>query len=179
MAERINPTLTDIILIVIAVFVIVPNMVGYVTYSDAKGNSGGGNVAELASAIYRTNLSACSEFNEKLLARLGNSSSEVSECKTNLDVLKMNYTYSSLEYENDIKKLEEELGKKREEITNLEGEKEKEISGIGAKYDVLAKNSANNICCKSRVDNSKINYYKIENDRVVCLEDGTMRLACA
>lgn len=174
LTERIKPTLTDIIIIVIAAFVIVPNIAGYATYGNAKGVPNGEELV-----FYKANLSACSEFNEKLLARLGNFSSEFSECKTSLDVLKINYTYSSLEYENAIKELEEELGKKREEIMDLESEKEKEIGAVRAQYDVLAKNSANNICCKARVDNSRINYYKIENDRIVCLEDGTMRLACA
>jgi hypothetical protein len=56
--------------------------------------------------------------------------------------------------------------------------KDDSIKGIKTDYDALAQNTANNLCCKAKVDNSNIKSYKVENNKVVCLEEGSLNISC-
>lgn len=77
------------------------------------------------------------------------------------------FDFSKGEYEKTIKSLESDLE-----------EKEGDADELNLKYDLLAKNVANNICCKAKVDNPNIKYYAVENDRIVCLEEGELGISC-
>ena len=46
-------------------------------------------------------------------------------------------------------------------------------------YEDLMENSAENICCKRKLDNPDIGYYSVRSDRIICLEDdGNEKLKC-
>ncbi len=175
------------ILIVAAVLVVIfvgPNMLGYVAYSRAEAGPGyedyEKSISELKSEIlvYRANISACSGFSEKLFVAVENFSEKLSGCRVEAGVLKINVTY----LENRLREKEsiaEELSRKNEKIEEIVNENGQKLDEVRKQYELLAENSANNICCKARVDNPRIMFYKIENDRISCAEYGTLRLSCA
>jgi hypothetical protein len=52
------------------------------------------------------------------------------------------------------------------------------FSQLNESFSELAKNSANNICCKQRVDNPNIKAYSIDGNKINCLESGDLSLNC-
>lgn len=87
---------------------------------------------------------------------------------------------SSLENElkNKKREMEELKSQKEAEFAKMKGEKEAEIDELKIKYEVFVQNTANNICCKAKVDNPDIQYYKVENNKIVCLEEGELGISC-
>ncbi len=53
-----------------------------------------------------------------------------------------------------------------------------EIADLNNTLNELGKNSANNICCKMRVDNPNIKAYNLDGNKVNCLESGGLTLSC-
>ena len=45
-------------------------------------------------------------------------------------------------------------------------------------YDDLVRNTARSICCKQKIDNDEINYYDVDEDRIVCRSDAGEDLNC-
>jgi len=106
--------------------------------------------------ILSTNISSYNSFNNRLLERIEISSKEKLELeslskqdKEKIQVLETNLDTSQIKYQN----LEE-------------------------KYLALSRNTANNLCCKMRIDNPDINFYEIQNNKIICLEGGTKSLSC-
>lgn len=62
----------------------------------------------------------------------------------------------------------------REEMKSLQ----EEVKAVQSRFDALAKSTAYSICCKHKVDNNRINYYDISNNKIACLEEGTLALNC-
>ena len=152
-----------ILLILLILFAVKPSIIGYSIYQQVKDSNYsveeyGKNIKELESQllIANTNLSSCSEFNKKLFGEFTKYSDKISECKSNLDALKVEFNLS---------------------ITEVEKRKE-EINDLKLQYDALAKNLANNLCCKARVDNPDIKYYKVENNKIACVEEGILEISC-
>ena len=152
-----------IVLILLILFAVKPSIIGYSVYQQVKDSNYsieeyGKNIKELESQllIANTNLSSCSEFNKKLLDEFTKYSDKISECKSDLDALKVEFNLS---------------------ITEVEKRKE-EISDLKLQYDLLAKNLANNLCCKARVDNPDIKYYKVEDNKIACVEEGILEISC-
>lgn len=52
------------------------------------------------------------------------------------------------------------------------------IEQLNATLTELGRNSANNICCKMRVDNPNIKAYNLDGNKVNCLESGDLALSC-
>jgi len=72
-----------------------------------------------------------------------------------------------------------DLDQKNEELDKLINEKQEEIDDLRLQYDLLAENLANNLCCKAKVDNPGISSYKIENNMIICLEQGGLDISCS
>jgi hypothetical protein len=45
-------------------------------------------------------------------------------------------------------------------------------------YDDLVKNTARSICCKNKIDNPNINFFDVDDDRIVCSETDGEQLSC-
>ena len=59
-------------------------------------------------------------------------------------------------------------------MVNIQDENEE----LTSDFDALAQNTAKNICCKAKVDNSAINSYDVIDNNIVCLESGGKELSC-
>ena len=53
-----------------------------------------------------------------------------------------------------------------------------ENDALKKQFNEVVTNSANNLCCKAKVDNPKIRFYKLESSRIVCTEDSGTSVSC-
>jgi len=161
------------VVMILAVF-IKPSITGYAVYQQVKESNYsiedyGEKIQDLKTKILvsDTNLSSYSAFNKELLTELEKYSDKFSECNSELNALKTNFSL-----------LRADLDQKNEELDKLKNEKQEEVDDLRLQYDALAENLANNLCCKAKVDNPDINSYKIENNKIICLEEGGLDISC-
>lgn len=152
------------VILLVGVFLIEPATTGYAIYkkmSKANGSledyeEGVNEMKEKVNTV-STNLSSCKTFNDKVLTRIENMSGKFSLCKENLKQCK-------LALEEQKSNLTEKYKEREENLTQ--------------KYEKIIANLANRICCKAKVDNPDIEYYKIEDDNVVCTGEGENKIDC-
>ena len=179
----------------LAIFVVKPSIIGYGVYKQAKNMNYtiadyGEDVQDLKSKLLmsNTNLSVCDLYNERILTGYDGCVDSLSGCEKELSSLKTGNDMSKAQCEKDLGEAKSELNKKSVKIEGLEEDLDDieelkkqnaaEIDKINKKYDSLAQNLANNLCCKAKIDNQEIRYYKIENDMVKCLEQGELKISC-
>jgi predicted nuclease with TOPRIM domain len=131
------------------------------------------------------NLSACINFTDKIEAEKSLLKSELDNCRNNAYTLNINLSVTTGIFENEIAYLRSKIDEHQtklnfasREITHLEEEKNIAIDDLETKYQILASNSAHNICCKAKIDNPAISYYDIKNNKIICNEYGTNILSC-
>jgi hypothetical protein len=201
-------TIFSILIILIFIFVsysliIKPTITGYTTHKamektnltiDAYALS----LTELQNEIakQKTNLSSCYTFNKDLFEHLEKNINQQLEFYSQL-TLANDELSEKKEY---INKLSIESQNLKQEITNqkielikdcenqiieLKKNSEEEVIKIQKKYNNtlsdyqnLATNTANNICCKSRVDNPQIDSYTINNNRIICASQAEFKINC-
>lgn len=128
--------------------------------------------------IYEVNLSSCAAFSSGLLAEIGRYSDKYSACQVDVSSLKINLSVSAERHEQALRDAQERIAEKDKELKNARDEIESEKIALTQQYRLLAQNSANNICCKSKVDMPRIRFYKIEGNKITCIEEGTMAISC-
>jgi chromosome segregation ATPase len=144
-------------------FLLAPSIVGYSTYQQVKKLDrpiedylGDLDKCNSDLLVSRTEVSSCKSYNLALLEKIETCSSQKSE-------LEFNEKQNQL----SLKNLESELQQTKNELLNLQ-----------SKYVSFSQNSANNICCKTQIDNPNIRFYEIVDNKVVCLEGGTKTINC-
>lgn len=162
-----------------------PAIIGYIAYQKAgsvnasieeyKKNAA---MLEIELAKSKTNLSACTDFSQKVFEGLDSQITKYADCAASFNALALNHSIAVYNFEKELSVLEAKLEVQEKEAQKADKTKEEEIRNLKNDYETLAKNAANNICCKEKVDNPNIKYYKIENNKIVCLESGDKALAC-
>lgn len=162
-------------LILLAIFVARPIVVGYTVYTQIRELNQSleiytQNIGDLRLDMMTatSNLSSCYSMNQQLLSKLQEDNSRILEYQTNI---------SSIQRE--INSLEENYKEEKEELQKEIDDKIAELSDLKADYNNLIKNTANNVCCKAKIDNPRIKYYKVEGDKIVCLEEGSLEISCS
>lgn len=119
----------------------------------------------------QSNLSNLTEVYETAKQRINSLTTELSELRAKLD-----------NFENakraEIKKLNLSWEEKIGELNTKLDKYELELRDIQNDYDDLARNTANSICCKQKIDNPEIKYYEIKNDRILCTLNSGKQLKC-
>jgi len=166
---------TIVIIIILSIFIIRPGITGYSIYKQVKESNYsvedyGENIQDLKTKLLvsDTNLSSCSAFNKDLLTKLEKYSDKFSNCNNELNALKTNFSL-----------LKADSDQKNEDLNKLINEKQGEIDELNIQYNALAENLANNLCCKAKVDNPNINFYKVKNNMIICLEEGGLSISCS
>src|SRR3989344_6794294 len=159
-------------------FIVKPTIEGFVTYEkerelNEKINKYETKIKDLELSILTTNtsLSSCNGFNRNLLVEINDNSNEISACKSDLSSTKTDLSLSKKRYEELIENLQNE-------INNIETEKNNILKELETAYNELAKNTANNICCKEKVEHPSINYFNVVNNRITCTENNGQRISC-
>ena len=162
------------LVLLVSVFVVRPSVIGYSVYKEIKKTDipkedfiNGIEELKIKLLTSNTSLSTCTSFNEDLLGEMEKSSDKLAQCENELGSVETEFSSSNENYDSEITRLGVELGDKTNEINDLK-----------QKYDFLSLNIANNLCCKAKIDNPDIGYYKVENDMVVCLEEGELIITC-
>jgi len=160
-----------ILIILLAIFFIRPAYLGYATYKEMQGSDlsledYGKNMQELKNNMVaaNTNLSVCYDFNQILIGQLEKSSDDLIVCNKQVT----NYAVSEEKSNVKIDELEKEIEKKEDGLNQYKNE-----------YNLLIGNLANKICCKMKIDNNKISYYKIENNNIICSEESGQEISCS
>ncbi|HLD79205.1 MAG TPA: hypothetical protein VJA18_01460 [Candidatus Nanoarchaeia archaeon] len=189
--------------IFLAVFVIRPGVVGYGVYQQVEGSNltveeYAQNVQQLARdlEVTKTNLSSYSAFTGALIAEVGDTTDQLTECKVELERGKSDLEDAQetiTEKETEISTLKSDMDNKITEqvaqktavleddksvCQNALEAKETEVTNVQGKYDLLVKNTAKSVCCKAKVDNPQINFYDIADNKIICLTEGKNELTC-
>lgn len=147
-----------IISVLLIIFIIKPNFLGFSVEDRQLVNfteNYTGVMQQSESQVLNLNTSVllCNQFNERILRDLKNQSDKLAECASELTASRINF--------NEAKK-----------------DCEERVNDSGFQYNILGRNTANNLCCKAKIDNPDINYYKIEDNSVICLEKGELVISC-
>lgn len=164
----------DIVLL-LAILIARPVIVGYTVYTQIRELNQSleiytQNIGDLRSEMMMatSNLSSCYSMNQQLLSKLQETNSRILEYQTNI---------SSIQRE--ISSLEESSNEEKEELQKELDDKIAELSDLKTDYNNLIKNTANNVCCKAKIDNPQIKYYEVKADKIACLEEGSLEISCA
>lgn len=163
-----------ILLLVVIILLIRPAFLGYRLSSEfgELGTSPSEILKQIESTksdllISKTNLETSQGLNSQYLA----------------DVTKeKNSTLVCLEEQRKIKSQFEQLDNAYQfNVSQINAEKSKlqsELASTKVSYELILKNAANNICCKTKVDNPAIDSYIIANDRISCAVGEQTKIAC-
>jgi len=190
-------------LLLVALFVIRPALLGYGVYQEAQSSNlsvqdYSQNMQQLNHDldVVKANLSSYSTFTGALLAQVDQKNNDLTECKVELERIKI-----------DVEQAQKQVADKEKEVTDFQGKmqqsidqqvsdktgaleqdktacqdsltkKETQVGEVQAKYDQLVKNTAKSVCCKMKVDNPQINFYDVVDNKVTCSEQGTNQLNC-
>ncbi len=128
--------------------------------------------------MLETKLNSCSNLNDGYLKDITDEKNTTFSCleekrrvQSMFEQLKNEYQFNltSVISEHEDEKSEAEL-----ELNQLRIEFEE----IKTRYESLVQNTADNICCKARIDNPKIDSFIVSNDRVVCSIGEERKIAC-
>ena len=190
-------------LVMLAIFVVRPAVLGYGVYQRAQSSNltvqdYAQNMQDLSRDLELTkaNLSSYSTFTGALLAQVDDKNDELTECKVQVEQLRSNLedaqkqaadkdaeiatikseTQATIDQvvAEKTASLEQDIVTCKDSFTN----KEKEVGEVQAEYDLLVKNTVKSICCKAKVDNPQINFYDVVDGKITCLEQGTNQLTC-
>ncbi|MEK6809874.1 MAG: hypothetical protein AABY40_04315 [Nanoarchaeota archaeon] len=204
--KKSNPTVIIVAvigLVMLAIFVIRPAVLGYGVYQRAQSSNltvqdYAKNMQDLSRDLELTkaNLSSYSTFTGALLAQVDDKSDELTECKVQVEQLQSSLEEAqkqAADKDTEIATIKSETQTTidqavAEKTASLEQDiltckdsfttKEKEVGEVQAKYDLLVKNTVKSICCKAKVDNPQINFYDVVEGKITCLEQGTNQLTC-
>ncbi|MFA6072823.1 MAG: hypothetical protein WC758_01810 [Candidatus Woesearchaeota archaeon] len=178
-----KPSTRNIIIISIAgilfitmliIFIIRPAYLGYATYEELKKTNlstedYSNSIADINQKllIAQTNTESCSNNQDKLMVELKLIMNNLSNCYSSLGKLEGSYNSLSKSCNDEKNKLTETLDTEKETLDTLE-----------ENYQLLAKNTADNLCCKMKIDDPRINSYIVENNKVKCTESADATINC-
>ena len=177
--NKLTIALISLILVIILAFVFIrPIMVGYSTYQTLASSN-------LTSSDYLAELNQIQEELDNAEKQNLESSEEKNIYsqeikKLQILVMGLNETlsHSNTNHESNLQSIQQDfdiqLG-----IANAKLDRcETKLKGLDNDYEDLVENTAENICCKMKVDNSRIDSYDVKSDKIVCSEDGKYDLDC-
>jgi len=164
------------------------------------------DVAKSDLLVAETNLESCQRANKENIDKITQEKNNTLGCLREKDELEsefaqlssvysFNLTNVVSDYEGRKESIEIELSQDKERLAEIEKnynltlERKKEIeieielerkknSDLQKSYNLLLENSANNICCKAKVDNKDIDSYAISNNKVVCSVGEMNKISC-
>lgn len=132
-------------------------------------------------AFFSSNLTSCYEGTSSLTISLQSCKSDTAICQADFAKLSANKTVAEQVCLNEKVSLQLSLSTAEARATALNktlSETATNYDSLKKQYTSLASNSANNICCKARVDNANIKFYNIASDKISCSESSGTSLNC-
>ncbi len=192
-----------VLILFIAAVLAKPTLVGYSTYQQMQRSNYSleeyaENVRDLQNSLTlaSTNLSVQKEFMTELQKQNHELSKKVTDCvlDKNSQILRYNLSFNSCqekihtlqqESESEREECTSDLAQQREEAAQAQQECSSELQQIRDlltsaqdTFNITLADAARRICCKEKVDNPRINYFSLLNNKIVCTDEGSQELHC-
>lgn len=128
--------------------------------------------------IAETKLDSCTSLNQEFMLRISEERNNSLNCARENEVLDMQANLKTRELEFNLTRLSSYFDEQKKGI-DLELQHEKDrYSKLEEDYNTLAKSAAENMCCKARVDDKKIDSYTVSNNLISCSYGEDNKIAC-
>ncbi len=184
--HHMNKMLIIVILLVLLLIILLTPCIKY-SLSYLKLKQLGSTPEEIISSsellktelnLVKGNLSACEKISKTLILENQNFKQKFSDLENNYSKLKADLAYKDQEFISKFKKLNLSYEEKLKSNSLIVSQTKSSFDELTEKYLSLVKNSAKNICCKQRVDDSLINSYDVLNNKIICSSEGDFKLDC-
>ncbi|MBI2130896.1 hypothetical protein HYU10_03955 [Candidatus Woesearchaeota archaeon] len=116
----------------------------------------------------QSRLQVCDEDKQKLRQDILLESDSKTDCLKEKAQLEIDMERDKKSYERDMAEKDAEIESEKKEIAERLNDELVKNTELEKNFNELAQNSANNICCKLKVDDKAIDSYSISGNRVVC-----------
>lgn len=128
--------------------------------------------------IAETNLETCKSVNNDLMLGTASEKNATFKCLQDKSLLELKFSLLKSDYDFNLSRVKAEYDQKRSEADSQLSQNNLLVNKTLEDYDDLAQNSADNICCKSRVDDKRIDSYIVSNNIIVCASGEKNKITC-
>ncbi len=132
--------------------------------------------------VSETKLEACEVASDKLIDDLALEKDESFACDQTKDELESDYEQQIKQLNLELMSVNETANQRvKDEISLIEVQLSNAnlaTEALQRDYDDVVKNSADNICCKAKVDNQDIDSYIVSSNKIVCTTGEDKRISC-
>lgn len=176
--------LVGVVFVSVMVLLIRPAITGYSVYREIQHTNASvkdytQNFAELESMIGNQPDLDCPDVDKTLLGEIEKYSDKAASCERRLAGVKSNASNAYTLHQFELSRLKDDLREAEKELREKESVVDSKVKQVNEDFDELAQNAANNLCCKARVDNHAISHFRVEDNMIVCLEQGSKKIVCA
>lgn len=126
---------------------------------------------KIENELLKNNITALTTATDDLLSKNAELSQKITSYEQRIEQLK-----------NDVESVKEETEKTITELKNEHGQEVDEVKSSLTQaeedFEQLRTSAARSICCKQRVDDSSIDSYNVDDNRIECSEGGEYSLTC-
>src|SRR3989338_5311435 len=119
----------------------------------------------------KTEIASCTGKSSELTNMLIECNNKLGRCGSEKFSINTTFTNSLESCESQNSQLNQTLS---ESVQSLKAHLDKKTG----EFDLLVNNTAKSNCCKAKIDNPNIKFYKVENSKVVCSEESGLELNC-
>src|SRR3989338_5444032 len=123
-------------------------------------------------------LAGCDENKEELKAQIASGNKENSECLKGKSGLEIEMDRAKNDFESELAANFKSIEAEKADIAEQISEEKAKSEELANDFNELVLNSANNICCKVRVDDKAIDSYKIVDNRILCGKGEANPISC-
>lgn len=175
-----------LLLLVIISFLIKPALLGYNILNQFKGLGlsplefiKGLDLVKQKLVIAETKLDIYASENKDLLFDITSEKNASFKCLQEKNSLEAKFNQAKSEYEFNLSMIKKDYEQRKTEIELKLSQNEFLLNKTISDYDAFAENSANNICCKLRVDDKRIDSYVLLNNMIICVSGEKNKINCS
>ena len=121
--------------------------------------------------VAETNLETCKGLNTDLVEDISVEKNTSFKCSQEKNALESQYKF-------DMSRIQSDYENRRNEIEAELNRNNLVVNTTLDDYSKLLENSANNLCCKARVDDKRIDSYIVSNNVIVCTAGEEKKVSC-
>ncbi len=130
-------------------------------------------------------IKSCNDLSNALLEKYEDKSKSLAACISDKEELRENKSTELNKRDEQIKQLNDtknsEISSLNSQMSDLQKtltEKTDDYGKLSEDYGNLVNNTAMSICCKAKIDDPLLKYYKVEDDKIVCSHYSGTPLNC-
>ncbi|MBT7903689.1 hypothetical protein HN587_07535 [Candidatus Woesearchaeota archaeon] len=135
--------------------------------------------------VKETELDTCKKLNENYISQISTEKTSQLECSSEISLLTSKVDQIKAEHEVELSEVQTESDKKLVEVETQLADVPAELNNVDSnidnlelEYQSIIENSANNICCKAKVDDGSVDSYRITNSKIVCTIGEETKINC-